>query len=195
MRRILEQMEKNQLRKKYKELRAQLSDAALAEQSLLIANNVLQLNIWDHTYYHLFLSIENQREIETDLILHILQGKEKSIVIPKAHFETSKMTHFLLQDNTQLRVSEYGIPEPVAGIEIAPSQIEVVFVPLLAFDKNGNRIGYGKGFYDLFLAQCSPDCIKVGLSLFSAEEHIKTREQDVALDFCVTPERVYEFNR
>jgi len=187
-------MDKSQLRKKYKELRAQISDDALADQSLLIANKVLKLNIWDQTYYHLFLSIENHREIQTDLILHILQGKEKSVVVPKAHFESNKMTNYLLQDNTQLRVSDYGIPEPVSGIEISPSQIEVVFVPLLAFDEIGNRVGYGKGFYDTFLSQCSSDCIKVGLSLFSAEESIETNKHDVALDFCITPEKVYEFS-
>ena len=187
-------MDKSQLRKKYKELRAQLSDEDLANKSLLIANQALQLNIWGQTYYHLFLSIVNHREIQTDLILHILQGKEKSVVVPKAHFESNEMTHYLLQDNTQLRVSDYGIPEPVSGIEISPSQIEVVFVPLLAFDEKGNRVGYGKGFYDTFLSQCSSECIKVGLSLFSAEEYIKSNKHDVALDYCITPEKVYEFD-
>jgi len=186
-------MEKSQLRIKYKALRSQLSDTTIADQSLLIANQALLLNIWEHTYYHLFLSIESQREIQTDLILHILQGKEKSVVIPKAHFESNEMTHYLLQDNTQLRISDYGIPEPTAGIEIFPAQIEVVFVPLLAFDIKGNRIGYGKGFYDIFLSQCNPKCIKVGLSLFTAEEHIKTDENDVSLDYCVTPEKIYRF--
>ena len=48
----------------------------------------------------------------------------------------------------------------------------MVFVPLLAFDKAGNRVGYGKGFYDLFLSECRQDVIKVGLSFFEAEEEI-----------------------
>lgn len=186
-------MEKATLRKKYKKLREKLTSEAIEEQSLLIANNALSLNIWEHTYYHLFLSIEGKKEVQTEYMLHILQGKEKSIIIPKANFETHEMTHFLLQDNTQLKLSEYGIPEPESGIMVPPAQLEVVFVPLLAFDQNGGRIGYGKGFYDVFLSQCSPSCVKIGLSFFSAEAQIETSEHDISLDYCITPFEIYRF--
>ncbi|MFZ0597958.1 MAG: 5-formyltetrahydrofolate cyclo-ligase, partial [Flavobacterium sp.] len=72
--------------------------------------------------------------------------------------------------------------------------IEVVFVPLLAFDNVGNRVGYGKGFYDKFLAQCKPRTIKIGLSFFEAENQIDdVFESDVKLDYCVTPEKIFRF--
>jgi 5-formyltetrahydrofolate cyclo-ligase len=57
----------------------------------------------------------------------------------------------------------------------------VVFVPLLAFDKKGNRVGYGKGFYDAFLSKCKPETIKIGLSFFEAEETIDDVFEN---DFC-----------
>jgi 5-formyltetrahydrofolate cyclo-ligase len=141
------------------------------------------------------LSITERREINTDYILNILSGKDKNIIISKSDFESVKMTHFLLMDNTVIRKNKWNIPEPVDGIEINTVKIEVVFVPLLAFDKQGHRIGYGKGFYDIFLSECSPNTVKIGLSLFEAEDRIEGLfESDVALDYCVTPHNVYSFS-
>ena len=104
------------------------------------------------------------------------------------------MAHFLLTDNTKIKKNEYNIPEPVNGLEVPSNKIDVVFVPLLAFDKTGNRVGYGKGFYDKFLSECKPDAIKIGLSFFEAEELISDIfEGDIKLDYCVTPNDVYSF--
>ena len=70
----------------------------------------------------------------------------------------------------------------------------MVFVPLLAFDKKGHRVGYGKGFYDKFLSECKPDAIKIGLSFFEPEELITdVFESDVKLDYCVTPNSIHAF--
>lgn len=187
-------MLKKDLRKKYKELRNQLTEDAIVDKSLAIANRMLQLNVWDKTYYHLFLTIEEQREIDTEFVLQILAGKDKEIVVAKSNFETFEMTHFLLTDNTKFRTNSYHIPEPVNGLEVPVEKIEVVFVPLLAFDSFGHRVGYGKGFYDKFLSKCNVDVIKIGLSFFDAEEVISdATENDVKLDFCVTPNKNYTF--
>ena len=141
-------MLKKELRKKYKELRQGLSPATIENKSLAIANQLLSIDIWDKTYFHLFLTIEEQKEIDTEFILQILAGKDKEIVVSKCDFTTLKMTHYLLTDNTRFKKNDYNIPEPIDGIEVPVSKIDVVFVPLLAFDKKGNRVGYGKGFYD-----------------------------------------------
>lgn len=185
---------KNELRIKYKALRKQLSENEMEEMSLAIANQLLQLDIWDKNYFHVFLAIENHQEIDTELILHLLSGKDKNILISKSNFETREMTHFLLTDNTKIKKNKFNIPEPVDGIEVPSNKIEVVFVPLLAFDKKGNRVGYGKGFYDKFLSKCKPEVIKIGLSFFEAEEQIEdVFETDVQLDYCVTPNKLYSF--
>lgn len=186
-------IDKSSARKKYSELRSNLSHEEIAEKSLQIANQVLKLPIWDYSYYHLFLSIESKKEVQTEFILHILQGKDKSVVVSKSNFETNEMDNFLLQENTALKVSKYGIPEPVSGIAIDAKLIDVVFVPLLAFDLSGNRVGYGKGFYDRFLGTCRTDAVFIGLSFFEAETRIEATEDDVPLDFCVTPEKIYSF--
>lgn len=188
-------MNKRELRKKYKELRQQFSLHEIEEMSMAIANNILKLDIWNHTYFHVFLPIENQNEVNTEFILHILQGKDKEIVISKTNFETLEMTHYLLTDNTKIKVNKYNIPEPENGIEVPTEKIDVIFVPLLAFDKMGNRVGYGKGFYDKFLAHCKPNTIKIGLSFFDAEEETISEifENDIKLDFCANSSSVYIF--
>ncbi|PHS65729.1 MAG: 5-formyltetrahydrofolate cyclo-ligase [Flavobacterium sp.] len=188
-------MNKKEFRKKYKELREQISEEELEDLSIEIANNALKLPIWDFDNYHIFLPIPNKKEVNTEYLLHILQGKDKSIIVPKVHIETGELSHILLQDNTLLKPSNYKVPEPVSGIEISPPQINVVFVPLLAYDKKGNRLGYGKGFYDRFLVKCKPETIFIGLSLFEPEDEIPIEETDVPLHFCVTPKNSFRFKK
>jgi 5-formyltetrahydrofolate cyclo-ligase len=187
-------MTKSELRKKYKALRNDLTTNQIDDFSLAISNQLLKLPIWDFSFYHIFLAIEKQKEVNTDYILNVLSGKDKNILISKSDFETGDMTHFLLTDNTVIKKNKYNIPEPIDGIEISNDKIEVVFMPLLAFDKQGNRVGYGKGFYDRFLANCKPDTIKIGLSFFEAETEITdVFESDVRMDYCVTPSETFRF--
>jgi 5-formyltetrahydrofolate cyclo-ligase len=187
-------MNKKELRVKYKALRQQLSLEEIEDKSLAIANRILQLDIWEKTYFHLFLTIEGQKEVETEFILQVLAGKDKEIVVSKTNFDTWGMIHYLLTDNTKFQKNEYNIYEPVDGIEVPDTKIDVVFVPLLAFDKKGHRVGYGKGFYDIFLAKCKDDVIKVGLSFFEAEKEIEgIFATDIRLDYCITPTTCYKF--
>jgi 5-formyltetrahydrofolate cyclo-ligase len=187
-------MFKKELRQKYKTKRQELSSTEIEDLSLAIANKVLTLPIWDKTYFHIFLPIAEHKEVNTEYILHLLSGKDKEIVISKSDFASRNMTHFLLTDNTKIKKNEYNIPEPEDGLEVPTYKIDVVFVPLLAFDKTGHRAGYGKGFYDKFLTECKPETIKIGLSFFEAEERIAdVYENDIKLDYCVTPNEVFEF--
>lgn len=185
---------KTALRKKYKNLRGELTEDTIDNLSLEIANKLLNLEIWNHEFYHIFLTIASLKEVNTDFILSILSGKDKNIVISKSEFETRTLQNFLLTDATKIQLNKYGIPEPINGIEISNSKIDVVFIPLLACDKKGNRIGYGKGFYDNFLRSCKPETIKIGLSFFEVEEAVfPVLESDVALNFCITPKNIYSF--
>lgn len=126
-------------------------------------------------------------------MLSILQGRNKNIVVPKVD-SGGRLLNCLLSNETKFKKSVWQIPEPVKCDQIEAKLIDVVFVPLLAFDTKGNRVGYGKGFYDGFLKECRPDVIKVGVSLFEAEKNITDISmEDVPLDHCVTPEKIYTF--
>lgn len=187
-------MLKHELRKKYKNLRLELNESKISDLSLILANQALQIPIWDFFYFHIFLSIEEQKEIDTQPLITLLQGKDKNVVIPKMHGANS-IENYLLTDSTPLKKNKWGIPEPLDGIIIPEDKIDVVFIPLLAFDAAGNRVGYGKGYYDTFLGKCRTDTVKIGLSLFGAEPKLisDVHENDVKLDYCITPEKVYTF--
>ncbi|MEI6866484.1 5-formyltetrahydrofolate cyclo-ligase [Flavicella sp.] len=189
-------MLKTEARRKFKSKRIALSNDKIEEQSIAIANQLLKLkpeSFWkNNLYFHLFLSIQEQREINTEHILNILFAKDKEIVVSKSDFEKGEMINYLLTENTRIKKNQYNIPEPIDGIEVPHNKIDVVFIPLLAYDTSGNRVGYGKGFYDRFLEKT--DCIKIGLSLFEPIENISdTVSTDIALNYCITPKNIYSF--
>ncbi|MEH6408040.1 MAG: 5-formyltetrahydrofolate cyclo-ligase [Leeuwenhoekiella sp.] len=186
-------MKKVELRKKYKALRNTLSTEDIDKMSLAIANQALKADIWNHSFYHIFLPVPALKEVNTEYILSILSGKDKNIVISKSDTNKINLTHYLLTDNTTLKVNKWGVPEPTGGIIIDPSQLDVVFIPLLVYDIKGNRIGYGKGFYDAFLKNCREDCLKVGLSFFRPEDEFNAEIHDMRLTHCITVDEIHKF--
>jgi 5-formyltetrahydrofolate cyclo-ligase len=186
-------MLKEELRYHYSELRRDFSLQAIDTASLSIANQFLSLPVWSLNYFHIFLQIEEKKEINTQYILSVLTGRDKNIVVPKVA-EENRFNNYLLTDNTHLVKNRWGIPEPAEGLEVPAEKIDLVFLPLLAFDLAGHRVGYGRGFYDNFLANCRRDVIKVGLSLFEAEAQISDiNARDIAMNYCLTPKTIYEF--
>ena len=181
------------LRTEYQKRRDSLTEDQIADCSIQISNLSLTLNIWEYSIYHLFMTNEKNKEIDTSYLLSVIQGKDKQPAIPKI-VDENRLEHFLLNDQTLLKNNRWGIPEPLSGITINPKQIEVVFVPLLVFDQHGHRVGYGKGYYDRFLDQCSESTVKVGLTFFDPVTKIEDIEtHDISLDFALTPERIYAF--
>tara|TARA_R110002020_G_scaffold412824_4_gene622375 strand:+ start:785 stop:1354 length:570 start_codon:yes stop_codon:yes gene_type:complete len=186
-------MLKKDLRIKYSRLRSSLTPTEISQNSITIANSVLKLPIWDMQYFHIFLPIAQKSEIDTEGIISILLGLDKNVIVPKI-ISSTELEHYLLTDNTKFTTNTLNIPEPIDGITVEPKKIDVVFIPLLAFDNGGNRIGYGKGYYDRFLSECREDVIKIGLSFFEAEIEIDDVDTtDIPLDYCVTPLKSYSF--
>ena len=88
-------------------------------------------------------------EVDTEAILTLLQGKDKQVVIPRMEAENS-LAHILLTDATLIRPNAWGIPEPVGGIEVPVNTLEVVFVPLLAYDKGETELVMGRDITTVF---------------------------------------------
>jgi len=186
-------MNKKELRNKYKALRNTLSQTEIDDKSIAIANQLAQMDIWDYENYHIFLPIITQKEVNTEYLMHVLQGKDKNIIISKSDFSNTSMQHFLLTDNTALKINKWGIPEPTNGFIIDSKSIDIIFIPLLCYDTQGNRVGYGKGFYDRFLSEARPKKV-IGLSFFPPEKVILgINKTDYQLDFCVLPDKIYDF--
>jgi len=183
---------KGELRKVYKLKRSSLTNTEIL--SLEIANKTLEIDIWNLQNYHVFFPIEKHKEVDSKLIIQIAQGKDKNVILPKLNLESKTIDSFLLTDSTPLKTNHLGITEPFNGIQINNNQIDLVFVPLLAFDNFGHRVGYGGGYYDKFLSKC-PRAIKIGLSYFDPINKIEDiNSKDIKLDYCITPNKVYKFS-
>ena len=187
-------MLKKELRIKYLAKRHEMSEFEINLKSrsvldLLSAN----FNLSDKIV-SLFLPIKYKNELNTYLILESALNQKSIVGIPKTKFKTSEMIHFEFEDVSQIVLNEYNIPEPIFGNIISEEKFDFVFVPLLTIDKNGNRVGYGKGFYDRFLSKCKKECLFIGLYLFDVIEEIDDlNEFDLPLHFCVTPNQIIKF--
>jgi 5-formyltetrahydrofolate cyclo-ligase len=118
--------------------------------------------------------------------------QQLSICQPRINAGDYSMEAVLCGINTTFKENIYHIPEPVDGKIINPLLLDIAFVPLVAFDASGYRVGYGKGYFDRFLHRCKPGIIKIGFSFFEASAAIDDiNEFDVA-NFN-TPQRIYEF--
>jgi 5-formyltetrahydrofolate cyclo-ligase len=182
-------MTKQELRKIYLEKRAALSEAECAQLSFQLYQNFFaNIDLSFIKVLHTFLPIAAKREVDTWLIIDRIRREFPHIrlSIPKVNNKTGELENIYFEGLHQLATNAWGIQEPKQGVPTEPEKIDLVLVPLLVFDLNGDRVGYGKGYYDRFLKTCRPDCKKIGLSLFPAIEKIPSEEYDVRLDGVVT---------
>ena len=105
-------MKKQTLRLNFKKKRSAFSDVKVQDLSIDIANQVLKLNIWDYNNFHVFFPIEKNNEIDTKLIIQVIQGKDKNVILPKLNLENKSFVNFLLTDATLLKENGLGIAEP-----------------------------------------------------------------------------------
>ena len=189
-------MTKAELRKIYKEKRKEISWKDKERWTDLILINFQKLDLPFINCVHTYLAIEDQNEIQTGNITRYLAFKNPGlkIVVPKINLDAGEMKHYIFNDDVEMTPNSFGIVEPVKGEKINAGEIDIVLTPLLAFDKRGYRVGYGKGFYDKFFQQCNNDVIRVGLSFFEAEDSIDNlNPHDMPLHYCITPNTVYTF--
>ncbi|MEY3432980.1 MAG: hypothetical protein RL131_916 [Bacteroidota bacterium] len=189
-------MLKAAIRKEYKERRLGLSskEALVSQDLLMIQFQTLDLPFLN--LIHTYLPLYDRNEPDPIPLVDWLRfgNPGMKVAVSKIVPEDVQMIHLLQDEETRYKENAYGIPEPVSGQEIQPNEMDLIFVPLLAFDSLGNRVGYGKGYYDRFIAKTRKDALKIGLSYFSAVDSIDDIGIfDKKLDFCITPDRVYAF--
>lgn len=181
------------LRQLFKKERSLLSSNQVKTSSKLIFKNLMTLNIWEKNFYHSYLSNVLNNEVETNEIINLLFKKNKRVFVPK--ILGTNLIHIEINKNTSYSKNQLGIREPVNSSKSNPDLLEVIFVPLLAFDKQGDRVGYGGGYYDKFLGDIKNNALKIGLSLFEPIDKIlDIEDHDISLDYIITPKRVYNFS-
>jgi 5-formyltetrahydrofolate cyclo-ligase len=190
-------MTKQELRKKYLEKRLTLKDAQYEQLSQLLCESFFQtVDLSSINVLHSFLPIRKNREPDTWLVIKKLQKgfPDIKICIPKINSEGLMESYFL--EETRIQLNSWGIPEPAGGNLVDSIEIDLIIVPLLAFDKSGYRVGYGKGYYDRFLKDCREDSKKIGLSFFPPEEKIADLfHEDFPIDAVITPDKLYSFTK
>ena len=197
-------MKKAELRRQFLAERKLLSANEVEFSSQLIAEHFFdfleQTGLADSSgIIHTFLPIQRQNEVDTWPIIHTLWARfgPLSVAVSVTDSISHTLSHYWLTPETTLTENHWGIPEPTtAGKQIlASTEFKIVLVPLLAFDLRGHRVGYGGGFYDRFLAECRPDCLKIGLSLVEPIDRIEAIEPtDIPLDACITPTQIRLFS-
>lgn len=189
-------MLKHELRKIYKKKRLALSSSQRMRLDDLLLIQLQRIPLTDIKILMSYWPLEHHCEMNTLLYTRYLEHALPALKIafPVGDLETKEMKAVLVHEETNFVENVYGIPEPDEGEEIAAAAIDLVFVPLLAFDTAGYRVGYGMGFYDRFLSKCHQEVITIGFSYFDPIDRIEDRNQfDVPLNYCITPEKVYEF--
>ena len=189
-------MTKQELRQVYKNKRTQIQS-----NEKLLLDDLLLLKFQQYNYAGIYTvlsywPIPDQSEPNTLLFSAYLRHMIPGLILayPLTDTASCQMTALGIHEDTVYHTSPWGITEPKEGVVLKPEQVDMVFVPLLVCDIQGYRVGYGKGFYDRYLANCRKDVVKIGFSYFEPIEKITDTDQfDVPLTYCITPQNAYEF--
>lgn len=189
-------MNKQELRKLYLKKRMELSPGEYAGFNEQLLDQFKMLNLTGIGCISLFLPMLERREPNTFSFAEWLNQEHPQIrlAFPKADFTTNTMVHYLEDNELEIDTNAYGIPEPVKGNIIPNPEIDMIIMPLLAFDERGYRVGYGKGFYDRFAAQCKPGVQLIGLTFFEAVNKIDDiNVYDMPMHQCIAPQKIWSF--
>lgn len=185
-------VDKEELRNQFLEKRNALSDNEADEKSQRIIDRVLKTKEFQVAdTIHSYVSIQKNREVNTIRFLKTCLQMNKQVVVPKMIGE-GQLNHFEIDSLDDLRENNWGVPEPVYGRKISVRELDLIIVPMVAGDRNKNRIGYGAGYYDRFLQSCS--ALKMGL-LFDCQLYDNTlpvENFDIPLDILITESELIE---
>jgi len=189
--------DKKNIRKTFLDVQKLLTPKEVNEKSLMISDLFFKtFDLRSVKFLHIFLPIQKFNEVKTYFIIDKLlkDFPQINIIIPKTDIDSFGMTHFIFDKDLDFKENKWGIKEPVNGKIIEPKEIDLIIIPLLAFDESGNRVGYGKGFYDRFLAECKENVIKIGCTYHQPIKKISdANEFDIKMNHCITPEKIYNF--
>lgn len=165
-------------------------------------------NQWDeiifnkliNSYYYknystIFTFVSFKDEVDTHKFIEHALRNGKKICVPKVPSKKEGMKVYFINNFEDLKKGYFDILEPVEGcIEASPEEIDFILMPGVAFDRQGNRIGYGAGFYDRFLSQLKNQVPKIALAYdFQVYEEVPNDEFDVRIDGIITEKEFITF--
>jgi len=189
-------MIKKNVRKEYLQRRMDTPEEDLQQQMALMAFQFRKLTLPPVKFLMSYSPLLSRREFDVSVCEDMLKIQNPSLQIawPRIDEQTRDMDAVIMQRGGLFTKNRYNVLEPISSTIIEPEVLDVIFVPLVAFDERGYRVGYGKGYYDRFLARCKPGIIRVGFCYFEPVRPIEDVHQfDIPLNYCITPYRTYEF--
>ncbi|MGE8537410.1 MAG: 5-formyltetrahydrofolate cyclo-ligase [Chryseobacterium sp.] len=186
-------MLKAELRKKYTQKRKALSsDEAFLLSEKIFENFIDHFNPQEGEKVHVFIPIPARKEIDTQIFIQYFLAKNIRVYVPK--IVGDRLISIEIFENTVFETNSWGISEPVSNEDSGENNFQYVITPLLYCDKNGNRVGYGKGFYDGLFQHISAYTKKIGVNYFDPDEYVDdVWENDLPVDYLVTPTEVLSF--
>lgn len=186
-------MNKQEIRKLYKQKRIALSGRERTDFEAQAANNFTTIPLPALSILMSYYPMEHFAEFNPVMIEKMCMEKNKTLQRCYPKINGKEMNGITINSDTILSTNHLGVQEPLNGNIIPPEHIDIVIVPLLAFDHNGFRVGYGGGYYDRFLGKCREDVLTVGCSYFEPVAVDDINTNDIPLKYCVTPKGVYKF--
>ncbi len=182
-------MDKKSLRRKYLQLKKQLSDEAVYFKSESIIEKLMALPCYQHAST-IMTYIDFNHEVMTRAFISNAIKNRKKIVVPITDTTSHTLILSELKDmDRELEVSSYGILEPKKEYirKVDVRQLDVILVPAVLYDVLGYRIGYGGGYYDRLLCNVSNNAYCIGLAFaYQVIEHIPCEEHDQKVDMIIT---------
>ena len=180
---------KQQIRERVRQARERLSGREVNYNSSLICEKLQAFPLFvDAKIIGGFSAIRNEVNLRTVLEEAM---KRKKVSFPVVNKDRGELEFYVVQDYHSLRPRSYGIlePDPENAERVEENDVDLIIVPGIAFDEKGNRIGYGKGYYDKFLRGIK--AIKVGIAYeFQMIPLLPAEEHDLSMDFIITNERI-----
>ncbi|MDN4011240.1 5-formyltetrahydrofolate cyclo-ligase [Chryseobacterium gambrini] len=187
-------MLKAELRKKYIQKRKALSiDEAFLLSEKVFKNFIEYFKPSQNQKIHIFIPIEKFREVNTQIFVSYFLSRKIRVFVPK--IVDTRLISVEIFAYSKFELNSWGISEPVSDEDSGILDFDFVITPLLYCDRQGNRVGYGKGFYDGFFEKVSEETKKIGVNYFNPDEIIDdVWENDIPLDYLVTPDAVLSFS-
>jgi 5-formyltetrahydrofolate cyclo-ligase len=190
-------MTKQESRALYKQKRLALSFAEKdkLEDLMLIQFQKLKVELPKHVLT--YKPIDKNNEYDPYLVecYHLFKNRDTIFYYPKIDLSTNDMNAFEGNVDTVFEKALFDIDEPITKNKINPIDVQMIFVPLLCFNEDGYRVGYGKGYYDAYIKNCNKDVIIIGFSFFDAVQIDDVNSNDEQMDFCITPYKTYTFKK
>ena len=187
-------MTKGEVRKKILKVRNNMGKSEVIEKSSIIIEKLTSLDIYKKSQV-VFIYMDFKNEVMTTSLIKQMLLENKRVVIPYTDTANTVIIPSELKNmEDDLVLSSYGYYEPKFEniVQVSPEAFDLVVVPGVVFDKNLNRVGFGKGYYDRILCRLKPGAEAVAIAYeFQVLDEVPCEEHDVKMNKIITEENIY----